>query len=372
MLRELCRKYTDLTDSDIKILESIEKNLNYFSLMLNTDIFIDCFFKDETKAVVVAHERPETNSQYNAKITGQYVLPHNEPIVFAVKKTGVVIRDEKAFTQEDKFVLQRVVPIKNEEGNIIAVMIQESDITGNVNMERKMETMGKTTEKLTTMFLNHENSGLPDLHNSDANNDVIVWEMHHRIKNNLQMISSILNMQARRSTTEETKRLLKEDISKINSIALIHESVLVGDVGEVKLKELVEKFVNLYRMQIEEDEPGITITVEGDEIPIASTKATPIMLVINELVTNATRHAFVTSGSGTINILLMYGTLYSSVLVSDDGDGMKPVEEKGSIVSEHQKTGLALVKKMVEEKLMGHIRFKSDGNGTSVLFDFRI
>ena len=369
MLRELCHRYTDLTDSDIEILESIEKTLKYFSLMLNTDMFIDCFFRDETKAVVVAHERPETNSQYKERITGQYVLPQNEPIVFAARNSGVVIRDEKAFTQENKVVLQRVVPVKNDEGTIIAVIIQESDITGNVQMKKKMEMMGQTTEKLTTLLLNDEGDGAIGINNGVEINDLIVSEMHHRIKNNLQMVSSILNMQARRSRSEETKQLLREDMNRINSIALIHEALLIGDVGTVNLKALVERFAALYRLQLENGPNDINIEVEGDDISVDSAKATSIMLVINELVTNAVTHAFGDDGAGSVRITMLYGKLFSSVIVADDGMGIADINDVSGNTYE-EKIGIKLIRKLVEEKLAGHISFSSDESGTRVLFDF--
>lgn len=371
MLRTLCRQYTSLTDEDIGKLAEIEKTISYFATIANADIFIDCFLEKEEKGIVVAHAMPETNSQYSSNITGQFVLPQNEPIVFLTRKMKISIRDEKALSQENKYVLQRTAPIKNDKDQIIGVLIQENDITSSVNTNKKLEEMGRTTERLTDRLLHAQREGsIAGNHEIIANSEsgeknILLREMHHRIKNNLQIISSILSMQERRSHSQETKRILKENVSRINSIALVHEVLLNDDGRLINLNALVSKLILYLKDCAVSEEEEISIVLEGDEIIVDSDKATSILLIINELITNALQHAFKVKKRGEIKVKFVYGHMYCVIMVTDNGSGFAEREkDRGSL-------GLELMKKIAVDKLNSRLKIETGKDGTVASFDFR-
>lgn len=195
---------------------------------------------------------------------------------------------------------------------------------------------------------------------------VVVQEMHHRVKNSLQMIVSFLNMQVRYSTNEETTRALHENISRISNISAIHEILCQSEVTEmVSIYELAEKIrSNIIKYAIMGQCP-IEIYIAGDDFSVSGNKAVSIAVVMNELISNSIRHAFSDRESGIINIILAEGSRYCSISISDNGIGYDVVE------TDENNMGLKIVKTTVQDSLKGKVHISSTSEGTSVIFDFK-
>jgi two-component sensor histidine kinase len=179
------------------------------------------------------------------------------------------------------------------------------------------------------------------------------------------MIASILNIQARRSKQPEVKKILKENISRVLSVASIHDILTQNELeNQLSVKKIIEKvrdniIICLYNKYIK-----IEIVVEGDDFLVSSSKASSIAIVVNELITNAYEHAFQNRSEGKITVTLNHGNKYSSVTVADDGTGFE-IPEKGS-----SGFGLDLARMTVEDKLKGKIQFFSSAEGSKISFDF--
>ena len=367
MLAELCRKYTRLEEKDIKILIDIEKTLQYTADLAGADVFINCLTEDKDKAVVVAEAKPTGGlSVYVGTVLGEMALRQNEPAVFRAFEIAMPVRDLKAITQEYKAVKQDVVPIKNDTGEVIAVLIGEKDISESINTSKKLNELARTTEHLTETLNNATGPVNPSIANLKEGS-LAMKEIHHRIKNNLQMVASILNLQARRSTSLELKSALKENINRVLSIAAIHDILTKNSTDEgVRLKDLMEKIrhnITLYAVQ---GYQNILIVVEGDDLIVDADKAASIALVANELIANAIEHAFIGKNQGRITVSLQAGSLYSTITVTDDGNGFDPLDKKENSL------GLDLVMVTVRDKLKGNLRIQSGANGITVFFDFPI
>ena len=140
----LYNRYGNLDDKDIKQLIQISEMLPYFAELSHNDIFVDCFSEREELAIVVAHGTPQTSeSLYKDKVVGKIVLPENEPCVFFCKKTETSVRDLKGVTQEGKAVMQQAVPIKNDVGRVIGVLIEEQNVTDYIVQEEKIKYLKK-------------------------------------------------------------------------------------------------------------------------------------------------------------------------------------------------------------------------------------
>ena len=195
---------------------------------------------------------------------------------------------------------------------------------------------------------------------------IAIREVHHRIKNNLQLVGSILNLQARKSQNPQLQVILKENVNRILSIASIHDilthvsedmQTIQSDALLVQLCRNLQSLLPLNRQ--------IRLTTEGDVVTLNADTATSVALVVTELVMNAIRHAFCDREQGTICVSVCAGTLFHTVTVSDDGIGFVPEEqEKNSL-------GLSIVKATVEGKLKGKLHITSDSYGTKVSFDFK-
>lgn len=353
MLAELCKKYTQLKVKDINILEEIEKTLQYTSDLVGTDVFINCITTNRDVAVVVAQAKPTGGlSAYTGTVVGQMALRENEPAVFRAFEMAMPIRDLKAITQENKSVKQDVVPILNDEGETIAVLIREKDVSESINTSKKLDEL--MNGKFIPLNANLEEGS------------VVMKEIHHRIKNNLQMVASILNIQARRSSSEELKNALKENISRVLSIAAIHDILTKNGIDEnIRIQDIIEKIQRNIKMYAVQGHKDIQIFIQGDDIWVNADKATSIALVINELITNSIEHAFGGKEQGIITVTLQEGNLFSTITVSDDGTGFEfSARNENSL-------GIDLVMVTVKDKLKGNLRILSDQSGTRVMFDFK-
>lgn len=154
--------------------------------------------------------------------------------------------------------------------------------------------------------------------------EVLLQEVHHRVKNNLQVVSSLINMQVRRVQDTSSRGALVECQNRVQAIALIHEKLYQSkDYGRVLFSEYARSLAaNIFHAT--GASPGnVEFNVEIDNISLTVDKAIPCGLILNELITNALKHAFPNNGRGTIGVeLRRVGAGELMLAVSDDGIGM--------------------------------------------------
>ena len=193
---------------------------------------------------------------------------------------------------------------------------------------------------------------------------VAIREIHHRVKNNLQTIASLLRIQARKTEDEAVRQAFNESINRILSIAVTHEILAQNGLDDLKIKEMFSKILkNSIRASIGEN-LDLKTSISGDDFKINSDKSTSIALIANELVQNSITHGFKGMTSGKIDITVKQGKIKSKVTIADNGVGFKSKDFK------NESLGLQIVKSLVKEKLFGTIDIKSTKNGTIIVFDF--
>lgn len=194
---------------------------------------------------------------------------------------------------------------------------------------------------------------------------VAIKEMHHRVKNNLQTIASLLRLQIRRSGNEITRRVLTESMNRILSIAATHELLAQSGVDQVMIGEVIVNIKNNAVRYFAPQHLELSISLEGDDFKVDSDIATSVALVINELLQNSLKYAFVGRKKGRIRILVTGGELYSCIEVTDDGCGFDINKIN------NDRLGLSIVQTLVKDKLRGKLAMDSNSNGTHVSFDFK-
>jgi two-component system, sensor histidine kinase PdtaS len=177
--------------------------------------------------------------------------------------------------------------------------------------------------------------------------EVLLQEVHHRVKNNLQLVSSLLRMQAREVGDTRIVAVLEECQSRVHSIAAIHDGLyLSADFARVALGGYAHSLV-LRIIQATGVSPAqVTVDVDVDDAEIGVDRAIPCGLLVNELVTNAFKHAFPDGRTGTVHVgvhAVAPGEI--ELVVSDDGIGM-PAD---IAPDEAQSLGLRLVSILVEQ-----------------------
>jgi PAS domain S-box-containing protein len=196
--------------------------------------------------------------------------------------------------------------------------------------------------------------------------EVLLKEVHHRVKNNLQVISSLLNLQSRHITDKASRAMFKESQSRIRAMALIHEKLYTSealahiDIAEY-MQDLTASLFSTYTVRNK-----IKVNIAITDIFLTITTAIPCGLIINELVTNALKHAFPHQQDGTITISMTPSTNDSLILtVSDTGIGFpKDIDFRNTTT-----LGMQLVTSLVEQ-LEGTITLDRS-EGTRFRIEFR-
>ena len=214
-------------------------------------------------------------------------------------------------------------------------------------------------------------SDLRQLNRLVLNKEAAVREVHHRVKNNLQTISSLLRLQARRSDEIETVVALQEAERRVRSIAVVHE-VLSREPGEeVVFDEIVRSIVLLVEDTVLALHP-VEIVVNGDLGTLPTDLATPLALALTELLTNAVEHAFIDFGGpdndhvGVVTLDLSLEGDNAVAEIRDNGRGL----DEDFLLDVATSLGLSIVRDLVRSQLNGTIEMSNmpyaDGGGTLI------
>jgi two-component sensor histidine kinase len=190
----------------------------------------------------------------------------------------------------------------------------------------EQRALGRTLEERVEARTLELTSAHETLARSLKEKDVLLKEIHHRVKNNLQVISSLLNLQAQHITDEQARALFRESQGRVQSIALVHEKLhQAKDLSQLDFEEYVWTLVANVFFSQRAAERGISSHIEVDGARLEVDMAIPCGLIINELVTNALKHAFPEGRSGTISIILRKRDQGGvELVVGDDGVGLPP------------------------------------------------
>jgi two-component sensor histidine kinase len=193
--------------------------------------------------------------------------------------------------------------------------------------------------------------------------DATIQEIHHRVKNNLQTISSLLRLQGRRLESPEAKAAIEESVRRVRSIALVHE-ILSREAGEdVPFIEIVRPVCRMVEEAFYTPDRPVRCLVDGDAGNLPAQVATPLAVVLNELLQNAFDHAYpegkdIDSGEVVLRLQRAGGVL--NVQVLDDGAGLPD----GFDLETSMGLGLSIVRTLVTSELGGTIELRA-GQGTA-------
>ncbi|KAF5086399.1 Histidine kinase [anaerobic digester metagenome] len=176
--------------------------------------------------------------------------------------------------------------------------------------------------------------------------EVLLREIHHRVKNNLQIISSLLNLQSRGIDNEEVREIFKESQTRVKAMAMVHEKLYQSnDLSKIQFKDyILSLVVNLIQTYLK-DPSIIALKTDIDEIYVDINTAVPSGLIITEIISNSLKHAFPEEGAGEINIFLRREGSDLVLKISDNGKGFPgdfDFRNTGTL-------GLQLVNSLVEQ-----------------------
>ncbi|NTU72144.1 MAG: hypothetical protein HGB10_10050 [Coriobacteriia bacterium] len=191
--------------------------------------------------------------------------------------------------------------------------------------------------------------------------EATIREVHHRVKNNLQTIASLLRIQARRSGTDEARRALAEATERVSSMAVVHDLLAGSDEELVDFAAAARTVTDLVRRGLVGEGSGITVAVEGSTGEVDAHTATSLALAVAELVHNALEHGMADREQGRVDVGMRRVPGELVLTVRDDGVGLP----EGFDAVSSANLGLAIVRTVVEDDLRGTLTF-TGGRGTTV------
>ncbi len=195
--------------------------------------------------------------------------------------------------------------------------------------------------------------------------ELLLKEVHHRVKNNLQVISSLLNLQAREIQDPQTVQLFRESQGRIQSMALIHEQLYrSSDLASIDFAAYVRDLVGHLERGLGDQAVPVRFRLDIEPIPLPLDLAIPCGMIVNELVSNALKHAFPRRQGGEVQIAFQRGPGGYTLRVADDGVGMRPQE----VAADQPSLGLQVVHSLTKQ-LHGELAVRQDaGTVFEILF----
>jgi two-component system, sensor histidine kinase PdtaS len=191
--------------------------------------------------------------------------------------------------------------------------------------------------------------------------DATIREIHHRVKNNLQTVASLLRLQSRRLTSDESRQALTESVRRISSIALVHETLSQDSRQRVSFDKVAQRLIDMLSTGLTDPEHPVAMYLVAGAGELPAEVATPLALVLSELIQNSVEHAFPGQG-GVVTVTLDRGPATLHLEVRDDGVGVPD----GWDLETGANLGLQIASTLVESELGGtlEVRRAGDGPGT--------
>ncbi len=252
-------------------------------------------------------------------------LGFNDAPVRAAYETRNPVTEEQEQTP-DVTILTRCIPI-----------LEGREVTGGVLLLRDVSELRRRDRLLLSK-------------------DATIREIHHRVKNNLQTISSLLRLQGRRVVAPEAKAAIAESVRRIRTIALVHETLSREAGDDVRFAEIVRPLARLAEEGLQSPDRPVRFRVQGDGGKLPAAIATPLAVVLTELLQNAVDHAFGDDRDpGSVVVALANDGETLTLAVIDDGVGLP----EGFSIETATSLGLSIVRTLVTTELAGTIEMRS-------------
>jgi len=301
------------------------------------------------------------------RLRGVTVAPSELPasILQYVVRTGeqVLLGDAQAPNEfaADPYVAQRRV-----RSALCLPLMKQTKLVGVLYLENNLTPHAFTPARLAMLKLLGSQAAMSLQNAALGEKEALLKEVHHRVKNNLQLITSLLNLQAARVADPAVAELFADSRNRVRAMALVHENLYrAGNLSSIPMGRHLRSLCTHLNGAYGSLAQNVCLVVKVDDLHLEMDRAVPCGLIVNELVSNALKHAFPDGRKGSISIELHPGGEGRTVLVvADDGVGL-PAELD---IARSSTLGLRLVGDLAEQ-LHGSIAVERHG-GTTVTVSF--
>ncbi|WP_343637623.1 histidine kinase dimerization/phosphoacceptor domain -containing protein [Fluviicola sp.] len=287
-----------------------------------------------------------------------------------LRSENLVFELEKDFQTESNQYLLEEERGKNQQLRLILILILMS-IVVIISISYLFIRQKSDSNRVLQLQKEEIDDKNKEISNALAMKESLLKEIHHRVKNNLQVVSSILNLQSRNVHDEEALRILEEGKERIRAIALIHNQLhLNNDSAYVEMGAYLNKLISQMGESFSSYNKHIEVIVNVEEINLAIDYAVPVGLIMCELLSNSYKHAFAKRQEGIIEIALKNNpekSLNYELLVKDNGIGYKGKTE----FLEQSSTGVEIISAFIQQ-LDADYTYLNSGEGFGLFIEFAI
>jgi two-component sensor histidine kinase len=226
-----------------------------------------------------------------------------------------------------------ISPVLNEQGEVVYYFASHVDMTDRVEAQQRVEEQKEVFEREVQrrtrelqIALNDRERVNEELKTALNTQGLLMNELDHRVKNNLQMISSLIVMQSRNIPDPEIRKSLVSMLERVEALSAVHRRLYQS--GDVSRFDLAEFSRDLARDLVSaSNRPNVRLEFDLEPVEVSADRAAPIALMVNELVTNSLKHAFADNRSGRIALSAKRIDGHYCVSIEDDGVGMSRDDE---------------------------------------------
>jgi len=294
-----------------------------------------------------------------SRLTG-WLRRHRVHEHIAAAGRAVVIQDgEQGLVDEFRSLL--CIPLRGKEGLLGVICLHTPNEAG--FLPEQVDLLAIFADQATLAIENARLYG--EVRRSLEIKSALLQEMHHRVRNNLQAVASLLNMQMRRVPSPEAARVLEESASRIQSIAAVHDLLCQEMLGVTSVQAVVRQVLEVASAHL--SRPDLNVrwqVIEEAPLLIGSKEATLLALLVNELFSNAVAHGFADRPQGQVVVDAYLSEGRVVVQLKDDGHGPEETSEgEGGL-------GLQIVRALVTRDLGGTFSLQRDGDWTVAIVSF--
>jgi two-component sensor histidine kinase len=297
---------------------------------------------------VISYASPNARSAFS-RMGWKSEIENNKlgEVAEAVAKNSPDPHEEGIRTRLNGKTLRRV-DIDNQGATIdllVLPLLQDEDRIGAIVLLQNVTELRRRDRELVTK-------------------DATIREIHHRVKNNLQTVSALLRLQARRIEDPSASSALNEAVRRIASIALVHDTLSTSSENTVAFDEVLTSLIT-HALELSPRMGELRIERKGELGSLESRLATPLSLVVTELMHNALEHGLAEQGS-VLSIELSRYSNECVINITDDGVGLP----EGFDLATSSNLGLQIVRTLTENELKGVLKLQSTDSGTQANLRF--
>ncbi|MBK1842687.1 AAA family ATPase [Azospirillum sp. YIM B02556] len=232
-------------------------------------------------------------------------------------------------------------------------LVRRRRVVGLLHLENALATYAFTPQRVDVLTLLGAQAAASLETATLEEKDALLREIHHRVKNNLQLVTSLLNLQSRRIKDEAVAALFADSRDRVRSMALVHESLYrLGNFARVPMREHLEAVCAHLLRAYSRQAGAVRLETELADLKLDINRAVPCGLIVNELVSNALKHAYPGGRGGLLRVVLTVDGQECRLSVRDDGVGLPG----GSVPDNMDSVGLQLVSDLTNQ-LHGSLQY---------------